>query len=45
MKSPATSFVRMMPSAPSLDRVRTKYVLPDCSSSMDAIFTGFEKNL
>ena len=36
------SLVRTTPSTPSVERVRTKYCLPDCSSSMEAILTGAE---
>src|SRR5438270_11430884 len=36
------SLVRITPSTPSVDRVRTKYCFPDCSKSMDAIVTGEE---
>src|ERR1039457_4467051 len=39
------SLVRTMPSTPSVERVRRKNCLPDCSSSMVAILTGAGKCL
>src|ERR1035438_7090300 len=39
------SLVRTMPSTPSVERVRTKNCLPDCSRSMAAILTGAGKCL
>src|SRR5450759_3510316 len=41
MKS-SMSLVSTTPSTPSVERVRRKYCLPDCSSSMAAILTGAE---
>src|ERR1035438_10107025 len=37
-----TAGVALSPTLP--ERVRMKYRLPDCNSSMDAILTGAEKN-